>query len=476
MEQALTGGGTLLAENALHLTFDVLDLRRVNIVKSGATVLFTAALTVSENGPGTPSSALRVRSLGNVVFNGPVTATAAGALNIDVAGFDITINDNVQATGTITVSASRNLSIAAVLVAADSDGNGGQLRLRGDADLQDGGILNAAPGSTLSGATVQLAGAGLIVDKLTATAGDAILSSTDTATLNGTLTVAAGSVVVRADGNIYVHDDVTAAVNAEFRADFDLDGSGSIGQTAGTITAASGNFAAAEGIDGAGGRGVPPGLMVSLDSLSAVNRDTGSIRIVQTAAGGNLTTGLIRNVPGPVVLHILDGSLIDGNGSDLNIEAAFADISIHGGSLGSISGDVFRGAVDTIEVNVSGTLSVNAPDGFAVVSGRMGGQVLLTAASAYLQSAGDVNLSGAAPSITNNLAILSGGLVRLPDSGLAVTGDLRLEALSVSSQTSGNPVVLGTTAAHRSASAECRLSLDYQFSRGSRHGGRCGQK
>ncbi|MFM7038646.1 MAG: beta strand repeat-containing protein, partial [Planctomycetaceae bacterium] len=445
-EQAITGDGSLIVENGLSMTFNQLSLRRLDILRAVASVHFTAAVTVSSNGPGTPPVAFRVRSLGNVDIDGTVTANASGGLGIDVAGVDININRDMQATGSISVRASRDLSVAAVTVTADSDANGGVLRLRGDDDLQNGGMLQAAAGSVLKGASVDLAAAEILLHTVTAASGDVLIVSGGSATLNNTVKSTTGAVVVRAASNLAIAGDLSAALHAELRADTDLNGTGAISQTAGIVTAASGVFSAAAGIDGVGEPGLPAGFTVSLGNVSAINRVSGNLRIVQTAAGGTLTTGLIRNVPGPVVLRVLNGSLADGNGADRNIEAAFADISVTGGSIGSASGDVFRGIFDAIEVDISGAFVVSAPDGFAVVSGHMGGPVSVTAASAYLQSAGDIDLSANAPVINANLAVLSGGIVRTPDAGLAVTGDLRLEANSVSSQTLSNPVVLGTPA------------------------------
>ncbi|MFM7055659.1 MAG: beta strand repeat-containing protein, partial [Planctomycetota bacterium] len=467
-ERAITGNGIVIVERGRNLTFDVLDLRQLNILRVNETTIFTAAVTVSENRPAAPTSALVIRSFGDIFFQGPVTATAVGGLNIDVAGVDITVNGNVQATGSIMISAKGDLSIAGVAITADSDSDvdGGLLRLRGNSDVQDGGFLQAAAGSVLSGAQVDLAGALVVVETITATAGDVMVFSGSAADLRNHVTAAAGSVVVRADNSIGIHGNVTAALDAELQADVDLDGTGFIHQTTGTITAASGIFSAAEGIYGDGSPGLPAGLTVSLSSLSAVNREPGDIRIVQTAAGGTLTAGLVRNVSGLVYLRVVDGSLLDGNGADANIEAAFADIGVFGGSLGTAAGDVFRGSFDAIEVDVAGALTISAPDGFAVVSGHIGGPVSLTASSAWLESAGDLDLTASSPVITSNLAILSGGHVRLPDSGLAVTGDLRLEAQSVSSQTSGNPVLLGITSARTDRlllNVASAASIDFQI-------------
>ncbi|MGV2335510.1 MAG UNVERIFIED_CONTAM: hypothetical protein LVR18_15820 [Planctomycetaceae bacterium] len=456
-----------IAENGRQLSFGQLNVRRMDVLRAVTSVQFNGAVTVSENGPGAPAAAFRVRSLGSIDIGGTVTATSADGLNIDMAAVDVNIFGNMQATGGISIRASHDLLISGVTITADSDGNGGILRLRGDDDQQNGGVLQAVAGSKLSGASVDLGAADVVLHTVKALSGDVVVVSGGSVTLNSTVISAAGSVVARANANILINDDVTAATTVELRADFDLSGTGLISQNAGTVSAASGVLSAAEGIDGVGGRGLPSGLTVSLGSLTAVNRASGNLRIVQTAAGGTLNVGLIRNLQGPVILSVLDGSLIDGNGADANIEAATADISVVNGSIGSAAGDIFRGGFNPLDVDIAGTLTLSAPDGFAVISGRMGGQVSVTAASAFLQSAGDIDLSTSAPVITNHLAVLSGGHVRIPDAGLAVTGDLRVEAHSISSQTISNPVVLGTAAARTDRlllSVNSSATTDFQIS------------
>ncbi|MEY2727576.1 MAG: hypothetical protein RLZZ458_3443, partial [Planctomycetota bacterium] len=444
-QSAIAGNGDFIVENAQEIRLRELDVRFVDVQQNGALALFAGPVTVRANAPGSGSSAFKIRSAGQVNLGDSVKAIAAGDLNIDVRAESILVNGSVTATGEIDLRTTASLAIAAVNVTADSDSaNGGKLFLQADSDLQRGGDFSAAAGSTLTGAAVDLSGAQVLSGKTTAQTGDVRITTGGSAVLDGVTTSTTGSVIVKAGLDLFIQEAITVAGNAELRADADANGTGLIKQTAGNIQAAAGVFSAAEGINGSGSPGQPAGVTVRLGTLSASNTGSGDLRIVQSADGGNLSVTLIENPNAAVVLHVLNGSLIDDNGQSTNINANSAEIYLTGGSVGTGSTDIFRGIFDPFEVRVATQLIISAPDGFVAVSGDFGGAITLTAESAVLQSGGDINLSSTAPVIAANLAVISGGRVTTPDSGLAVTGDLRLEALTTSSATAGNSVVLGT--------------------------------
>jgi hypothetical protein len=396
--------------------------------------VFSGPITVTSNAPVTGGSALKIRSAGEVKFDSSVNANAAADLNVDVHGDSISLDGSMTATGGIELLAANNLTLAAVNVTADSDlANGGNLLLRADSDLQAGGNLSAQAASELTGAEVELSGAEVQTGRTEARIGDARITAGGSAVLAGATISTAASVQVRAALDIFVGESISAFGTAALTADFDSTGTGLIAQSTGQISAAAGVFSAAAGISGSGSPGLPAGLTVRLGTISAQNTGSGDIRIVQVAAGGSLAVNLLKNSNGSAVVHVLDGSLTDNNGQDLNLDADTAELYVTGGNIGSGSTDIFRGTFDPLEVKVSNQLTISAPSGFAALSGVMDGPVVLTAQSALLQSSGDVDLSAIAPVITANLAVISGGHVTTPDAGLAVTGDLRIESQTISS-------------------------------------------
>ncbi len=156
-----------------------------------------------------------------------------------------------------------------------------------------------------------------------------------------------------------------------------------------------------------------------------------------------MTLNDVSNGNRDVFLDTANGSVIDGNGGATNITAGNATITAVNGSIGATSADVFLGTFDPVEVNLTGNLVATALTGAVAFSGTIAGTTTVNAITGFIQSAGNLDVSGAAFTVTN-LALITAATLTVADAGLTVAGDLRIEAANVEAVTANNPVILGT--------------------------------
>ncbi|MCO6459577.1 MAG: choice-of-anchor D domain-containing protein [Pirellulaceae bacterium] len=188
-----------------------------NVTTTGITA---AANTVNGN-----TDTIKIVAAGTVNVNGPLTATSAPDLNIDIDPVDVNVNANMTATGDIDIVADNDVTIAGgVTIEADSDNmvgeTGGTLTIIADLDdnIDDGtgGTLLANVGSNLLGAVVDLGGDVVIVDNMTGKVDDAEIFAHVDATLTGAavagddvlITALLGNLVIAATASAMAADDV----------------------------------------------------------------------------------------------------------------------------------------------------------------------------------------------------------------------------------------------------------------------------
>ncbi|MFZ9091452.1 MAG: beta strand repeat-containing protein, partial [Planctomycetaceae bacterium] len=267
---------------------------------------------------------------------------------------------------------------------------------------------------------------------------DARGASADTIIGSAGVHSSGGQIQIRADRNIDLNGDIQAAGgNIVLAADADTDNTGAITRSAGTLVSNAAILNAAEGI------GSAAAIVTDISTLTATNTFSGRIQVTQNIAGGNLEIDVVSNLSRDVSVKALNGSLTDANGAATNLFAANAILSAIDGSIGGISGDVFKGSFDPLELQLTGNLTASAPAGTIAVTGSFGGSFLITAQAASIVSSGNLNL--ATSTFTSpNLAIISAGLITLPDTGLLISDALRIEALDVDAATAGNDVILGS--------------------------------
>jgi hypothetical protein len=127
----------------------------------------------------------------------------------------------------------------------------------------------------------------------------------------------------------------------------------------------------------------------------------------------------------------------------LNITAGNATLTVTNGSIGATSGDVFKGSFNPIEVTLTGNLTATAAGGAVAVSGTVGGMSNISASTGFIQTAGNLNISGLTFTV-DNLALLVGGTLTIADAGFDINGDLRIEAANVETVTANGTVRLGS--------------------------------
>ena len=153
----------------------------------------------------------------------------------------------------------------------------------------------------------------------------------------------------------------------------------------------------------------------------------------------DLVTADILATPGIAVDIYASGSIIDNNGAALNIQASSGVTRLEAGlDIGFASSDVFKPTpADPLEVR-SAEIEIVAARNVAVHETGSGKVTILTADSAFLTSANDLDLSGGTIT-TANLSLLATGTLTLPSSAtpLSVSGDLRIEAADVAAGGTG---------------------------------------
>ncbi|MFN5798048.1 MAG: hypothetical protein ACK6D6_18200, partial [Planctomyces sp.] len=197
------------------------------------------------------------------------------------------------------------------------------------------------------------------------------------------------------------------------------------------------------------GTGSGDAIEVSAKALSARNTDSGSVQIVQTAAGGDLTVHLIENLGRDVQLTVEAGSLLDGNdpvGAQPELNIAAGTVHLTAEHVGAHAERIFANAADPLEIKLTGDLFIDV-DGAAWISGTVLGSTDLTAKSVSMQSDGDLDFRTVTTNGLVNLQLSADGdndgqgNVLLGDS-LTVSGDLALRGADIRTNRADGTLVL----------------------------------
>ncbi len=382
-------------------------------------------------GAGTLSLAAGVSSsLGDLVLQGDVVLqnvniSTAGTGTISVAADDgsITMSDGTSAatgSGIITYSAAVSVALSLLtstsgnlIVVADSDSNGTGSVLDNTA-LEDALLVTSGSATLNAAQGVGAAGAGDIDTAI----GTLIASNTTSGIINVTELTVGGNIALGSVSN--GNRDVTIVAESGAITDGNA---AAVNLTAGTVVLFATN-----------GIGSGNALETNIGRIEATNTLAGNIEITEVVAGGDLILGAVSNLLRDVFISTEDGSMTDGNAGAVNISANNATLDAVGGSIGSTSADVFKGDFDPIEVLLTNDLTANATDAVAF-EGTIGGTTTLNATTGFLQSNGDLDVSGQVFSFTNLGLIADAdnngtGVLTLGPS-LAVVGDLRLQGASI---------------------------------------------
>ncbi|MCO6459575.1 MAG: VCBS repeat-containing protein, partial [Pirellulaceae bacterium] len=460
---AINAGGTSTV--TLDATGDVTMLAGATVTSGGGVDVMAGGniavrdITAGGNTAGGGTAAIKLdTTLGDVTVNGPLTATSAGGLNIDIDPVDVFINANQTATGDIDIVADNDVTVAAgVTIEADSDNMGGMAggTLTIIADLDDdvddgtGGTLLANAGSNLLGAIVELSGDVVIVDDVTGKVDDVIITADVDATLTGAASaanllritallgdaliaatasaVAMGSIELdAADGTVTVAGPLVAGVNVEIQGNFSEQGSVFIDAN---ITA-DGNvevFADETNAD------------VLIGSAAIITSDA------DMSGGGSVLITADRDV----IQN--SGSLVSNTGG-IRILTYFRDVSI----VSAVSNGIDQFAPIAV-ANASGSAAIQIwPTGDATVTG-----VVATAGDVEVVSDfGDVNLGGISAG-ANRVFIqaLSGAIIDTNAAAINVTaGALSLDAAFGIGDGNAIETDLGTLSAFNSAAGNIEVA------------------
>ncbi|MFO1066457.1 MAG: hypothetical protein U0892_21575, partial [Pirellulales bacterium] len=175
--------------------------------------------------------------------------------------------------------------------------------------------------------------------------------------------------------------------------------------------------------------------VVNVDS-SNTDSDVNDIQLKTTAGDITLQTVKAGSVDGDVDINAF-GSIMDGDTVPDDVDVTGDNITLTAGqNIGGTTGDIFHAVVNPIEVVSSGDINAtaNALTGLIALDATAAGTINLSAATAWVQSNGDIN---AAPTYSvKNLALIADadhngtGTLALGNS-LSVVGDMRLEGADI---------------------------------------------
>ena len=322
---------------------------------------------------------VELRGLGDITLV-DVEATA-GAVDVMAAG-DVTVG-SVTAGTTVDVTAGGSINDSDDDLAVDFTA-GGQITLSANAEV--GGEVPS--GSSVDADEKLEFAAGSVVDA-TSTTGNVELRGLGDITLVD-VEATAGAVDVMAAGDVIV-GDVTAVDNVD-------------------ITSENGD--------------------IIMSDSSAINAAGGEITLT---AEGDITLGSLTTTNSETAVTIITntGSVLDGGDTSVDISAVNGDVVIRSGDNVGLEGavDFFKvdaASIDAIEVS-SSRLDIEAAGSIAINQlNPMSEIVNFQASTAFFNSDGDLEISDAAPTVTN-LALFVGGTLSLP-STLTVAGNLRIES------------------------------------------------
>lgn len=411
----------------------------VNLSANAGSILATGAGTVTgydlnlfgANGVGTNSNRVvvngqRVQVItdGGAAFLGTSgasvltnVATNGGQINVSTA-HDLLIANATSGGGAITVNGTAsNVDLIAGNINAGS-GNVSLISNQAGGTVQDDGSLL----TRITGNTVTLQGAGGV--------GSALMAMQTTANTLA-LSDAAGGV------GIYVNDDNTN------------------GLTLSSVTAGGGAIV----INAAG--------PLTATSVAATADAVGNNVTLATTLG-DITVGSVSAGVNNGAVVLSSAGAIVGSGLGTNLTAHSAQLTANG-DIGVVS-DLATGAGTPLRVNVSELESLTATGANRVVSINnvntgtwtvgAAGLTMGAGGSAYLRSAGNLNVSAATLPQDGNLLLSAAGTLTLPTAGLSTSGALSL--------TGGTDVV---TTASGAAARNLALSGDTVYVRSGSAGG-----
>ncbi|MFY9476240.1 MAG: filamentous hemagglutinin N-terminal domain-containing protein [Aquabacterium sp.] len=404
--------GSILADGAGTVTGYDLNLFGANGVgtNSNRVVVNGQRVSVTTNGGAAYLGTSGASVLTNVATNG-------GAINVNTA-HDLLIANATSGGGAITINGTAaNVDLIAGNINAGS-GNVSLISNSAGGTVQDDGSVL----TRITGNTVTLQGAGGV--------GSALMAMQTTASTLA-LSDAAGGV------GIYVNDNNTN------------------GLTLSSVTAGGGAIV----INAAG--------PLTATSVAATADSVGN-NVTLTTSNGGITVGSVSAGAnnGAVVLN--SAGAIVASGSGTNITAHSAQLTADG-NIGVVT-NLATGAGTPLLVNVSQLDSLTATGANRVVSINnvntgtwtvgAAGLTMGTGGSAYLRSAGNLDVSAATLPQGGNLLLSAAGTLTLPTAGLSTTGALSL--------TGGTDVV---TTASGAAARDLTLSGDTVYVRSGSAGG-----
>ncbi|MEM7474055.1 MAG: hypothetical protein AAF483_03625, partial [Planctomycetota bacterium] len=417
---------------------------------------------------------------GSILANGPGVAVATDTLNATAAeGIELDINvnlvnaastvagniilreiDDVQLQNIVTNDGDVELTIGGAFFAVmiNAQGTGSVDIFSGGAGMVFGVIgsvqaandvdIEIASGDAILASVVALSGS---VDVL-ASDGDIltgiIRSGTDTtaiATLGSILDIGDDSFVdVRALGDLRL--EAAGSINSGNANQFfeiDVDGTVSVESTgAGDVWLHSLDSVVLQTVatnDGAI-RVLADGTIQAIE-VDASNTNSLSNLIELTSTSGDVEVASVLASSDADVSIFAMGSILDLDGvvDDLDVAGNSLALTAMGGSIGTLTGTVFKPTLDAIEIlSQTGT----SPGGFTataigsvVVHGNVSGGLNVTSPLFYFSSDDDIDASGLIFS-GSDLSLIAdadgdaSGTLTLP-SALAVTNDLRLEGANV---------------------------------------------
>ncbi len=384
------------------VTFNEADGFIVGTVSAGDCVAEVVGITTPGSGDITVRALLGTIQIDNAI--------AASHGNIDLTANVVNQNDDITTPGTGTIA-----------VTADT----------GSITMLDG-----SQSTTDSGAIVYHAAADVLLSQLSSAAGAVHVTATGGSILDNSIAEGGGSenilattATLIAAADIGGTEDLDIAVNT-LNANSTVSGSVRIAETDAvtldSVTTANGDINIEAATD------------VTATSVTAT---TGSVEI--NAIAGDVNIDIIT-ANGPTVSGIAvdisaGRNIVDSNGGALNIQAANGVTRLEAGSdIGVPSTNVFKPTLsDPLEIR-SAEVEIVAAGNVAVHETGSGVVTILTADSAFLSSAGDLNLSGASVT-TNTLSLEVTGLLTLPPAAtpLTVTNDLRIDAGDVAAAGTG---------------------------------------
>jgi len=411
----------------------------VNLSANAGSILATGAGTVTgydlnlfgANGVGTNGN--------RVVVNGQRVSvtTNGGAAYLGTSGASVLTNVATNG-GDINVSTAHDLLIA------NATSGGGAITVNGTAANVDliAGNINAGSGpvsltSNSTGGTVQDDGS--LLTRITG----------NTVTLQGAGGVGSALMAMQTTANTLALSDAAGGVGIY------VNDNNTNGVTLSSVTAGGGAIV----INAAG--------PLTATSVAATADAVGNNVTLSTSNGGITVGSVTAGVNNGAVVLNSAGAIL-GSGSGTNLSAHAAQLTANG-DIGVVT-DLSTGAGTPLRVNVSQLDSLTATGANRVVSINnvntgtwtvgAAGLTMGTGGSAYLRSAGNLDVSAASLPQDGNLLLSAAGTLTLPTAGLATSGALSL--------TGGTDVVSSASGA---AARTLSLSADTVYVRSGSAGG-----